>query len=347
VVELANAQTEKLFGYARDELLGRHVELLIPHRYHDRHGDHRNGFFHQPRARPMGAGLELWGMRKDGTEFPIEISLSPLETEEGMLASAAIRDVTERKRFELELQEANLELERANKAKDSFLASMSHELRTPLNAIIGFTGILLMEMPGTLNPVQAKQLETVQTNGKHLLAIINDLLDLAKIESGKVDLELEELVCQDVLDDVAASIRPLAEKKGLRLQVVLPTEPLMARSDRRALKQILLNLANNAVKFTTSGEVRLEVGLASPNGRAFPRFSVTDTGVGIPPEEIERLFEAFEQIESNVSLRGEGTGLGLYISRSLAAFLDAELSCESTMDEGSTFMLDLLGGDRR
>ena len=340
-IVLANAQTESLLGYTPEELTGLGVETLIPARYHERHPGHLAQFFGNPRARPMGTGLDLWAIRKDGTELPVEISLSPLETEQGVLAAAEIRDVTERKRFELELQETNAQLAAASQAKDRFLASMSHELRTPLNAVIGFTGTILMGLSGPLTADQRKQLETVKTNGKQLLAIINDLLDLAQIESGKVDLTFEPVDCRALLEEVVSGLRPVAVAKGLDLQMVMANATVTLHTDRRALSQILINLANNAIKYTDEGSVTVELDSQENGAGAVTRFTVVDTGLGIREEDRVRLFTAFQQVEPSATRRHEGTGLGLYISQKLAELIGGTLNFESQYGAGSRFVLEL------
>jgi PAS domain S-box-containing protein len=339
-IAIVNGQAEHLFGYERSQLLGQPIEILVPTRDQAGHPGHRARFFADPKVRPMGAGLALQARRRDGSEFPVEISLSPLQTAEGTLVSASIRDISERRRVEAALQEQNEALERANRAKNSFLATMSHELRTPLNAIIGFTGLLLMKLHGPLTADQERQLAMVQSSGKHLLSLINDLLDLARIESGKVELQLEPVACKPVLHEVVSTLQPMANAKQLAL-LLEPVDPeLRVHADPRALHQIVLNLTNNAIKFTTVGQVRVRA-QAAPGDATWVHVSVEDTGPGISQADLARLFEAFTQVGDLAQRKSEGTGLGLHLSRKLADLMRGHVDVTSTVGSGSCFTLAL------
>jgi PAS domain S-box-containing protein len=264
----------------------------------------------------------------------------------------------ENARLFTDAQIARIESERANRAKSEFLSGMSHELRTPLNAIIGFTGTLLMRLPGPLTADQERQLTIIQRSAQHLLALINDILDLAKIESGKVEITLEPVECQAVIDEVDGSLRPLAEQKGLQFSVVAPAEPVIVQADRRALSQILINLTNNAIKFTDQGSVRIELtyqrAIADTRQQIADQpepgtirqpvvIRVVDTGIGIKPRDQARLFQEFVRAESAAVREREGAGLGLRLSRHLAQLIGAQIAVHSEEDVGSTFTLVFTG----
>lgn len=341
-IVFVNSQAEFLFGYEPRRLIGEAVERLLPARLRGAHLQHRAGYVQQPRVRAMGVGLELHGLRADGHEIPVDISLSPLITPEGTLVLSAIRDATERRRMEGVLREKNDQLASAMLAKDRFLATMSHELRTPLNAVIGFTGTLLMRLPGPLNEEQEKQLRTIQSSGRHLLSLINDLLDLARIEADKLDIHIEPMVCQELVTSVSHALRVQSEAKGVAFHLEMPGAEVMISTDRRALTQILTNLLGNAVKYCDRGCVTVILTADRTEGTRMVRFAVRDTGTGIRPEHIPTVFDAFSRFESAGGPR-ESSGLGLHISRRLAERLGGRIELVTEYRKGSTFTLLLPG----
>lgn len=352
---LLNRVTEDMFGYTRDELLGQAVEVLIPRELHARHVQHRAHYREHPMTRTMGSGLALEGIRKDGSRFPVEISLSPSESAEGFRVTAIIRDTTERRNAEdrlrrvredytqqlaeanTELEMTNRELERANRLKSEFLASMSHELRTPLHTIIGFSELLAEELEGPLNEKQQRFVRHIHTDSLHLLELINDVLDISKIEADRLELHPEAFDFTALVAESLASVRSLAEAKSHILDTALDV-PTAVEADRLRIKQVLVNLLSNAIKFTPEGgRIRLEARVQD----VFVVVSVSDTGIGIPPEEHESIFDKFHQVGATTKGIREGTGLGLAITKRLVEQHGGTIRVKSQPQQGSTFLFTL------
>jgi PAS domain S-box-containing protein len=461
-IVLVNAQVERLFGWQRAELIGQPIEALLPTRFRATHSAHRAGYERAAHLRPMGVGLELSALRKDGSEFPVEIALSPITTSRGQLVSAAVRDVSDRRRMDraarvaherllsalesfqdglaifdaddrlvlcnsayrhalpttwtgpvvgatyealldaeietldlgsepapqhrakrlaerdatsssievrtrdgrslrvvgrrtpegghirtlydlsddarrqAELEEARRAAETANAAKTEFLRSMSHELRTPLNAILGFAQLL--QRDPTLAERPQRLVGQVLKGGEHLLRLIDDVLDLARVESGVVPLSLEPVSVREVLDEVRATLAPMAQRRGVTLSVeVADGDALVVRADRTRLSQIVLNYGSNAIKYgRKEGRAILR---ASRDGN-FGRVSVADDGPGIASDRQDRIFQAFYRAGQETGPI-EGTGIGLALSRRLATMMEGTVGFESRQGAGSVFWVEL------
>jgi PAS domain S-box-containing protein len=465
-IEFVNQQTETLFKYARAELIGQKIELLVPERFRTAHIFHRSRFAGTPNLRPMGSGIELFGRRKDGVEVPIEVSLSPLQTDDGMIVSAAIRDISERKRIEaeaklsterlrsavesiqeafalfdaedrlvmcnsafrqtippslqgpaiglrfselldaslsaeiidlseetraqhrqrrldyranphgafdlrlmdgrslriidrrtseggivttiwdltddvqreLELKQAREAAEAASNAKSEFLSSMSHELRTPMNAVLGFTQLLQIDKKPPLAEHQRRMLEHVMKGGEHLLRLIDEVLDLSRIEAGGLSLSIEQVNVVEVLREVKTTLDPMAERAGIALSVAdVDAEAAAVIADRTRFSQILMNFGSNAIKYSRAGG---QASFRVARHGAAVRLTIVDSGVGIPLDKQDKIFQPFHRAGQETGPI-EGTGIGLAISKKLAEMMHGQVGFTSMPDKGSEFWLEL------
>jgi len=458
-IVLVNVETERMFGYARDELIGQPIHLLVPERLRARHPEHVKSYHATPRLRPMGSGLELYGHRRDGTEFPVEISLSPIQHASERLVVAGIRDVTDRRQIEREAKRANAylvsavdaiqdafalydeddrivlvnsacrqllgsslrgaivgrtfeellpealgagvfdfseesrdtlqqrwlayhrapvgtldvrtgrgrylrvverktpehgtvslmmdvtddvlreaELRTASAAKSEFLSSMSHELRTPLNAVLGFAQLLERDRKQPLSERQQERLQHVLRGGEHLLRLIDDVLDLARIEAGRVTISCEPVVLRDVLAEVATTLEPMAARAQITLEVApLSVDLPRVVADRTRLAQILMNFGSNAIKYGKPGG---HATFAVTAAKTSMRITVIDDGIGIPADKRAKLFEPFQRAGQETGPI-EGTGIGLVISKRLAGLMYGSVGFSSEAGQGSRFWVEV------
>ncbi len=354
-ITLLNEAVERMFGYTRAELLGLNVDSLVPASMRHGHAQHRASYTTKPNTRPMGTGLELQGQRKDGSLFPVEISLSPNWIDGALHVIASVRDITERKAGENrirtlreqytaeltlkneQLEARNREVERANSLKTEFLASMSHELRTPLHTIIGFSELLTEQLEGPLTEKQQRFMGHILQDARHLLELINEILDISKIEAGRLELKRESFNFSQCVEEVLAGSRHQAATKNITLENKNTFQGSLY-ADRLRIKEILYNLLNNAVKFTPEGgRVWIE---ATREGDAL-HISICDTGIGIPEKEQPSIFEKFYQVGDITGGVREGTGLGLPITKHLVELHGGTISVASQPGKGSSFRLVL------
>jgi PAS domain S-box-containing protein len=331
-----NPAAERMFGYAAEEIIGQPIATLIPDPLHRQY-------------KLISIGDEVTGRRKDGLLFAMDLSSGQFFEGAHRLFVVIVRDVSRRRQVEEELQRARDAAEAASRAKSTFLANMSHELRTPLNAIIGYSELLLEEAEeGGGGATLTGDLERINRAGRHLLNLISDILDISKIEAGRMDLSRENFELGPLLEDIEAAVMPQLQRNHNQLVVRYNGDPNSLYADPLKVRQILINLLGNAAKFTEGGVVTLRVwrqdGLRIDHVGvpvAAVIFEVSDTGIGMAQEQLDTLFEAFVQADQTTTRRYGGTGLGLAITKRFCQMMGGAISVQSALGEGSTFKVSL------
>ena len=340
-IETINDKSSAMFGYDENELLGKNINVLIPSTHRERYQKFLKNTLNVKNAHLFGHSGEFEAVRKNGSVFPIEVSVGEADTEEGRLFTAIIRNITETKKQHLALVESEKMATMAARAKSLFLANMSHEIRTPMNGIIGTLSLI---EDGNLTDKQKEMLSTVKSCGENLLTIINDILDYSKVESGKLSIENEHLDLFQTINEVIALMSSIGTEKHIAIHKAIAGDvPQFVIGDPVRLRQILINLLSNAIKFSPNGShvnFRLNA-VARDNQHTTLKFCIEDQGIGMTVEEQARLFQAFTQAQDGTTRKYGGTGLGLSICQKLLDLMGGKITVESAKDEGSTFSFEL------
>jgi len=339
---LFNQGAERAFGWKAEEIIGQSMNLLLPQRFRPQHGAHIERFDKSgAESRKMAERGAIYGIRRDGSEFPAEASISKLDVGESMIHTVILRDITQRKQYELELKGAKEAAEAAMRAKSMFLANMSHEIRTPLNAVIGMTSLLLNTR---VDDEQRDYAETIRASSEVLLTIINDILDYSKIEVGRLEIERQPFDLRRCIEESLDLLSSDASSKNINLAYFLDESvPASVFGDMTRVRQILVNLLSNSIKFTHHGEVVVSVSAVEIDGQKHDiQFSVRDTGIGIPEDKLTEIFNSFTQVDASITRKYGGTGLGLAISRRLAEIMGGRMWVESSVGVGSAFYFNII-----